>query len=184
MLAWLGLVALFHILAVAVDSPGRTVDLGYGVYTSVFDNTSALNIWQGIRYAAPPLGPLRWQAPEAPAVNRTTVLADTRGPACPQVLSAKPGANAVFIPGNEDCLFLNVYSPEPPSEPSPNPGLPVLVVIHGGGYGLGDASQDLSAFMNTNDNSLVAVTIQYRVWSGSLMPESGGFANRVSQLEN
>ncbi|GAB1316190.1 Carboxylic ester hydrolase [Madurella fahalii] len=164
MRSWLLLIASFHVLAVAIDSSGRTVDLGYSVYTSVFNSTSALNIWKGIRYAAPPLGPRRWQAPQPPAVNRTsTLLANAFGPACPQALSAKPGASSVFIPGNEDCLFLNVYSPEPQSEPSPSPGLPVLVVIHGGGYGLGDASQDMSAFINTNGNSLVAVTIQYRL---------------------
>jgi carboxylesterase type B len=65
--------------------------------------------------------------------------------------------NAAFIPGNEDCLYLNVYAP-------PNAAkLPVLVWIHGGGYGLGDATQDMSEIINANEKGFVAVTLQYRV---------------------
>lgn len=42
-------------------------------------------------------------------------------------------------------------------------GLPVLVWIHGGGYGQGRGSEDMSAIINANGNGFVAVTIQYRV---------------------
>jgi carboxylesterase type B len=59
--------------------------------------------------------------------------------------------------GNEDCLFLNVYAPENATN------LPVLVWIHGGGYGLGNGQQDMSAIINTNNNSFIAVAIQYRL---------------------
>jgi carboxylesterase type B len=162
MFALLGLSIFLHAIA-AVDAAGLTVDLGYGIYTGVFNSSSRLNVWKGIRYAAPPVGPLRWQAPRPPpGANRTAILSNTFGPACPQALSAKPGASAIFIPGNEDCLFLNVYAPASSGNAS-EPGFPVLVAIHGGGYGLGDASQDMAGFINTNNNSLVAVTIQYRV---------------------
>ena len=74
---------------------------------------------------------------------------------CPQSLPAVPYAS--FIPGNEDCLFLNVYAPPNATK------LPVLVYIHGGGYGLGDGTQDMSEIINANDKGFVAVTIQYRV---------------------
>ncbi|KAK0709204.1 Alpha/Beta hydrolase protein [Lasiosphaeria miniovina] len=141
-----------------IDLPPLTVDLGYGLYTGVRNLSSALDVWKGIRYAMPPLGQLRWQAPKPPATNRSLALANAFGPACPQALPSVPGA--LFIPGNEDCLFLNVYAPR---NQSANSSLPVLVVIHGGGYGLGDGSQDLSSFINTNGNALVAVSIQYRL---------------------
>lgn len=59
--------------------------------------------------------------------------------------------------GDEDCLFLNVYAPTNASE------LPVLVYIHGGGYGAGNGSTDLSELINTNNNSFIGVVIQYRV---------------------
>jgi len=108
-----------------------------------------------IRYAAPPVATLRWQAPQTPPTNRTIISADTFGPYCPQAFSSFPGAP--FYVGNEDCLFLNVYAPTGASN------LPVMVVIHGGGYGEGDGTQDMSGFINANDNALIVVTIQYRL---------------------
>jgi len=64
------------------------------------------------------------------------------------------------IDSSEDCLFLNVYAPQNASN------LPVLVWIHGGGYGLGDGTQDMSSMINANNNSFVGVAIQYRVSEG------------------
>lgn len=66
-----------------------------------------------------------------------------------------PGVPSIL--GNEDCLFLNVYAPSNASR------LPVLVYIHGGGYGFGDGTLDMSGIVNSNDNNFIAVTIQYRV---------------------
>lgn len=78
------------------------------------------------------------------------------GPICPQNFPSAPGIP--FIPGgDEDCLFLNVFAP---------PGaknLPVLVWIHGGGYGLGDGTQDMAEIVNDNDQEFIVVSIQYRV---------------------
>jgi hypothetical protein len=99
------------------------VDLGYEVYEGFHNSTSDINYWKGIRYAAPPLGELRWQAPHPPTINRSEVIsAKEYGPICPQSL---PGGDpGVF--GDEDCLVLNVWAP-------PNAdGFPVLVWIHGG----------------------------------------------------
>ncbi|KAI4104941.1 MAG: hypothetical protein L6R37_002984 [Teloschistes peruensis] len=59
--------------------------------------------------------------------------------------------------GNEDCLFLNVFAPQGKTN------LPVLVYIHGGGYGAGQANYDLTEIINTNNNSFIGVTIQYRL---------------------
>lgn len=79
--------------------------------------------------------------------------------------------NAPFIPGNEDCLFLNVNAP------SDARNLPVLVWIHGGGYGLGDGTQDMSEIIAANRNGFVAVTIQYRV--SLVLVMSGCLANML-----
>ena len=115
-----------------------------------------------IRYAAPPTGPLRWKSPQTPSINLTLTPATTFGPNCPQTYPSIP--NAPFIPGNEDCLFLNVYAP-----PTSGKKLPVLVWIHGGGYGLGDGTQDLSEIINANEKGFLAVSIQYRVNTTTLM---------------
>ncbi|KAF2032351.1 alpha/beta-hydrolase [Setomelanomma holmii] len=58
---------------------------------------------------------------------------------------------------SEDCLFLNVQSPANASN------LPVLVWIHGGGYGAGSGRQDFSDLLNTNGKNFVVVSIQYRL---------------------
>ncbi|KAK3991556.1 lipase 4 [Cladorrhinum sp. PSN332] len=146
-------------------SNNTTIDLGYASYTGIYNASKSLTVWKGIRFAAPPVGKLRWQAPQPPSVvNRTTVqapiVADKFGNACPQVLSNKPGNNLVFMPGNEDCLFLNVWSP---FNMTKKKLLPVLVVIHGGGYGLGDGSRDMSEFIGSNAGRIVVVGIQYRL---------------------
>lgn len=133
------------------------VDLGYSIYEGVNNATTGINVWRGIRFAAAPVGSLRWQAPQPPSVNRSSViLASLNGNICPQA-----GANAEFSAsttgGNEDCLFLNVFAPENA------PNLPVLVWIHGGGYGLGSAIEDLTDIITTNNKGFIGIAIQYRL---------------------
>ena len=100
---------------------------------------------------------MRWQPPHPPAVNRAQVLrADTLAQRCPQSPDAPIPAGYNFT-GNEDCLFLSVYAPQNKTN------LPVLVWIHGGGYGAGQGSEDLSAIINSNGNDFIGVAIQYRV---------------------
>jgi carboxylesterase type B len=157
------------------------VDLGYSIYQGVANSITGLTTFKGcadplhtrsskvsnvqsifsIRYTTPPLGSLRWQAPQSPAVNRTAVIsAADFGPACPNSpLSLGAFGSVGAIPGDEDCLNLNVYAPTT----APAAGLPVLVYIHGGGYGAGNGQQDMTSIINTNGNSFIAVTIQYRV---------------------
>ena len=124
----------------------ETVDLGYAVYQGVRDVNSSINVFKGyvlhlsmygypcltfafqsIRYAAPPLGNLRFAAPQPPLANRSTVQAATGDPPiCPQTGASKetPGEYGFGSrPGNEDCLFLNVYAPANAS------GLPVFFWI-------------------------------------------------------
>lgn len=139
------------------SSSNLVVDLGYEQYQGVANQTTNLTNWKGIRYAAPPIGSLRWQPPQTPAINRSQILpADTLPQRCPQSPKAPLPADFNYT-GNEDCLFLSVYAPQNANS------LPVLVWIHGGGYGQGQGNQDMSSIINTNNNSFVAVTIQYRV---------------------
>ncbi|KAJ5107630.1 hypothetical protein N7456_004305 [Penicillium angulare] len=146
--------------ATPVQTTNPVVDLGYTTYQGSYNETYDLNLFKGIRYAAPPVGKLRWQAPQPPPVNRTSIQsAIEQPPLCPQSGGAKLpeiyGFNSAL--GNEDCLFLNLYAPPGAKD------LPVLMWIHGGGYNLFGAEYDPSEWIEANGNGFIAVMIQYRL---------------------
>lgn len=92
------------------------------------------NEWYGIRYAQPPVGELRWQAPQDIEYHNNYTLspldATAPGPFCTKGLPAWFGAGGSFGAGGiEDCLRLDVLVPAEPASTS----LPVMVQIHGGG---------------------------------------------------
>lgn len=104
------------------------VDLGYSAYKGTYNTSTHINSWKGIRFAAPPTGKLRWQAPQPPPLNRSSVIvASQYGSQCPQSPNGNPDflINAQWDGSNEDCLFLNVFAPQNAS------GLPVMLWIHG-----------------------------------------------------
>ncbi|KAF2029859.1 carboxylesterase type B, partial [Setomelanomma holmii] len=148
------------------------VDLGYETYRGVVNESTGLNVFKGIRFAAPPIGSLRWQASQPPVGNAEGVTeADKFGPACPHSLRSGQDGRAFPSPISEDCLFLNVYAPQNAS------GLPVLFMIHGGGYGVGDGREDLSNLINANDNTFIGVSIQYRLGAFGFLAGDEVFRN-------
>ncbi|RDL31136.1 Carboxylic ester hydrolase [Venustampulla echinocandica] len=151
------------------------VDLGYAIYKGVEDSATGLTTFKGIRYAAPPTGSLRWQAPQTPAVNRSSVIAASDfGPICPQSMNSRePFMSNPGTIGDEDCLSLNVFAPSTASN------LPVLVYIHGGGYGGGNGRQDLTSIINANQNAFIGVTIQYRLGAFGFLSSNEVFSKGV-----
>lgn len=118
-------------------------------------------VWRGIRFAAPPVGALRWAAP-APAPGCTpgvAVPATSYGSMCVQN-SMLNGA------GDEDCLTLNVYAP---ASATPASALPVLFFIYGGDLTLGSASwynatATVALFASGTDTGpIIVVVANYRV---------------------
>ncbi|KAF2729424.1 carboxylesterase type B [Polyplosphaeria fusca] len=162
--------------AAHTNSTAQIVDLGYELYQGVANATTGLNVWKGIRFAAPPTGSLRWQAPQPPIVNRSSVIPATSFHSmCPQ--SPPSGILPTpFVAVDEDCLFLNVYAPANASTAK----LPVLVWIHGGGYGLGDGTLDMTEFINANDDGIVGVAIQYRLGAFGFLSSDEVAANGVA----
>ncbi|HUL98368.1 MAG TPA: carboxylesterase/lipase family protein [Mycobacterium sp.] len=116
--------------------------------------------WKGIRYAAPPVGDLRFRAPEPP--ERWTGVADatTFGPACPQ--PPLPGIPLdLGAPQSEDCLSLNIWAS---SDTEPGAAKPVMVWLHGGAYVLGAASQELyHGHRLARSGDVIVVTVNYRL---------------------
>ena len=111
-----------------------------------------------IPYAAPPVGPLRWRPPQAPAPWTEPRDATRGGALCPQ--AATPGSG----PQSEDCLTLNVYTPaQATGAASPaQTGLPVMVWIYGGADAIGyNAQYDLSRLAQRQ--GVVTVAMNYRL---------------------
>lgn len=85
----------------------------------------------GIRFAHPPIGNDRFRRPRYKRLEGD-VNATLYGQPCPQ-----PDSDG-YIVGAEDCLWLNVFTPQMPDETT---GLPVVIFIHPGGYRYGSANQ-------------------------------------------
>ena len=106
---------------IAVSCSGRG-----GRYSSPYDDE--ITVYRGLPYAAAPIGELRWQAPQAAAGWDGVRVADT----LPTAAFSYATSNFVWrredFPVSEDCLYLNVWSPDNAE------GLPVMVWFHGGAH--------------------------------------------------
>lgn len=131
--------------------------------------------WRGIRYAQPPVGPLRWRDPVAASPAIGEIDATAYGNVCPQKMNpAVPlGDGAVM---DEDCLVLNVWAPSGQHGGT----LPVMVWLHGGAYTFGASSQPLfDATSLATSGEVVVVTVNYRLGAfgfldlAGLLPEEG-----------
>ncbi|KAJ7315428.1 Alpha/Beta hydrolase protein [Mycena albidolilacea] len=144
--------------------------------------STAIVDFLGIRYAAAPLGYLRFRGPQPPA-NVTGVQQATVQPnQCFQASNGLSSTNplemrAAQVISTEDCLFLNVFYPSDASG-TPVGKLPVLVYIHGGGYLAGQASAyNGEDVINQSNRGLVVVTIQYRLGVFGFLPGAKVKAN-------
>ena len=112
-------------------------------------------VFKNIPYAAPPVANLRWRPPQ-PAVNWNGIRdASQFGKACIQPLVK--GLNSELVPGSEDCLNLNVYTPKT------GKNLPVMVWFHGGGLTEGSASEPYYQPVGLTREGVVVVTVDYRL---------------------
>ncbi|XP_044268467.1 juvenile hormone esterase-like isoform X2 [Tribolium madens] len=111
---------------------------------------SSFYAFQGIPYAKPPLGKLRFQAPEPPEPWNGTKICHEYGPKCLQ--TAKTGGS---ITGNEDCLTLNVFT-----QNLENPK-PVLVYFHGGAHLRGSGADLGPEYLM--EKPVVLVTVNFRL---------------------
>jgi beta-glucosidase len=127
-----------------------------GLVTGVVEDGVAS--FKGIPYAAPPLGELRWRAPQPPAPWEGTRAADAYANDCMQNPFPSDAA-PLGTPPAEDCLYLNVWTP---AEPSDVP-LPVMVWIHGGGFVNGGSSPAVYDGSPLARKGVVFVSMNYRL---------------------
>ena len=112
--------------------------------------------FKGIPFAAPPVGDLRWRAPQPAAAWSGVRSAETYGPACLQggQFGGMAGANA-----SEDCLTVNVWAPNHPAAKK----LPVMVWIYGGGFIGGASGTPFYDGANFARDGVVMVSLNYRL---------------------
>ncbi|KAF4120899.1 Carboxylesterase type B [Geosmithia morbida] len=141
--------------AVSTAAVDTSVDLGYSTYIGTA-LSNGLTQWLGIRYAAAPLGDLRFEPPQDPPHETEPKQADVAGPACLEV-----GGDPDDTSSGEDCLFLNVMAP---SDATSDSELPVFVFIQGGGFSKNaDPNINATGLVEAADHDLVVVAMQYRV---------------------
>jgi para-nitrobenzyl esterase len=147
-----------------------------GTYAGVPSTTPSVTAFRGVRYAAPPVGNLRWMPPQPPASTGSSAAPATAknfAPDCIQL--STPSANQ-----SEDCLFLNVYVPP---NAKVNDHLPVMFWIHGGGFtGNSGAKYDPSTLVA--ENNVIAVTINYRLGAFGYLDHSGLAATSANDFQN
>jgi para-nitrobenzyl esterase len=130
-----------------------------GMVQGAFED--GLTVYRGIPFAAPPVGDLRWRAPQPASkwdgIKQTTQFAP--GPI--QAWGAPAGKS-------EDCLYLNVWTPAK----SARDRIPVLVWIFGGGFNGGSTSEPNYSGENLAKKGVVLVSIAYRVGQLGFMAHS------------
>ena len=131
-------------------------------------------VFKGIPFAAPPFGPRRFLPPQRVEPWSGVRDAFAFGPKAPQLPYPKPWD--VLIPEHpvtgEDCLNLNVWTPEPGAV-----GLPVMVWIAGGAFEHGTGAAPMYDGSRFARDGVVCVTINYRVGAAGFLYVSGETAN-------
>jgi para-nitrobenzyl esterase len=119
---------------------------------------SGIKSFKGIPFAAPPVGELRWKAPQ-PVANWNGVRKATAfGPrAMQKPIFGDMGFRSDGV--SEDCLYLNVWTPAK----SANEKLPVLVYFYGGGFMAGDGSEPRYDGESMAKKGIVSLTVNYRL---------------------
>ena len=113
--------------------------------------------WQGIPFAAPPVGNLRLVPPQQPQPwTEVMDLSEDSEVMCPQLSETVSGD----LLGQEDCLYLNIYSPV--QDPTARSLLPVMVYIYGGGFVTGSNRIEEYGPERWMDQDIIVIIPNYR----------------------
>lgn len=129
-----------------------------GTIEGLYDTKTGLQFYLGVPFAKPPVGDLRWRAPQE--MDKWTGVKQTK------TFGPRPIQAVVFGDMNsrssgisEDCLYLNVWTPAKRN----TTGLPVLVYFYGGGFVAGDGSEPRYDGAAMAKKGIVVVTVNYRL---------------------
>jgi para-nitrobenzyl esterase len=148
-----GILLAFGVANAAIQDPVR---LDSGRISGSPGSSADVRVYKGIPFAAPPVGKLRWRAPQPPAHWDDVRSATEFGPICMQAAGGRAG---VPVKMSEDCLYLNVWT----AAKSAGERRPVLVWLHPGGFTGGSGSSPAYDGDNLAKKGLVVVTLNYRL---------------------
>lgn len=148
---------LAMVLAVPLVAADQ-VRIEQGIVEGAQSADSNIRVFKGIPFAAPPIGGLRWKAPQPPASWSGVRKAAEFGPRCMQ---GRIFNDMIFRDQgpSEDCLYLNVWTPATSSEAR----LPVMFWIYGGGFAAGSASEPRQDGESLTKKGVVVVSFNYRL---------------------
>jgi para-nitrobenzyl esterase len=144
------IVPLLLVLYSCATLPPDQVEVEEGIVQGVFEDS--LLLFKGIPFAAPPIGDLRWKAPQ-PAKKWAGVKQATAFAPAPSQWGNPPSGKS------EDCLYLNIWTPAKSTDVK----LPVLVWIHGGGFSFGSTSEPVYSGEMLAKKGVVLVSLAYRL---------------------
>jgi len=129
-----------------------------GTIQGFFDKSTGVRCFWGVPYAQPPIGDLRWRAPQSLKSWKGIRKADEFEP---RAMQGSIFGDMRFRSDSvsEDCLYLNVWT----SADSSNANLPVLVYFYGGGFIAGDGSEWRYDGSSIAQKGIVVVTVNYRL---------------------
>ncbi len=133
------------------------IDAGYISGTMIGTLDNAARVYRGIPYAAPPLGDLRWKAPQPvtpwSGIRESTHFTD-------MAIQESDLVNEMMrLEDSEDCLYLHVVTPAK----SRHQRLPVMVWFHGGGFTIGTSSDALYNNQRLASNGVITVSVNHRL---------------------
>jgi para-nitrobenzyl esterase len=150
-------VAVFVVVpAQAKNTFSTVVETEYGKLEG-YVNGDAI-AWKGVPYAEPPVGDLRWKAPQDPVSWDGVRQAITPALKCTQLLTTSEWIRTGDVDpySSEDCLYVDIY------RPLHNARLPVYVWIHGGSNNFG-SGRDYNGSVLATRSDVVVVVVQYRL---------------------
>ena len=150
-------VAVFVVVpAQAKNTFNTVVETEYGKLEGYVNGDAV--VWKGVPYAKPPVGDLRWKAPEDPISWDEVRPANSPALKCTQLFTTTEWIRTGVVDpdSSEDCLYLDIY------RPLHNGRLPVYVWIHGGSNNFG-SGRDYDGSVLATRSDVVVVVVQYRL---------------------
>ncbi|CAH1112870.1 unnamed protein product [Psylliodes chrysocephalus] len=150
---------LFYLVTTLAEPDGTIVQLERGKIQGIIrksENGNDYYAFQEIPYAAPPVGPNRFQLPQEPEPWEGILNATRNTKICIQANSRHD-----YLEKSEDCLYMNVYTPIVPG--TKDNLLPVLLWIHGGGFSAESGIYEYYGPKYIMDHGIVVASFNYRL---------------------